>query len=310
MRIAYKVLGILGGFFVAGIVFGMAFSTDDTRGFEEAIAEQGYGYESVLAAIRDKSSSPCVTDGLGVKPVPFGVVISWCDASWFLGMERFLVQLSGPRVSVEDLERYLAIPNGMDANALLREMYRRFSEGQVAKSRDEALDPPGGVSFGVMRDFGEQTVYPEQILADMMLGDIRYVIAGQKNMNIPLVDLPAGTDIEFAGIFAQRDNGPWTVLLDITHSYGVSPESSYLAPNVHEIFFEDGKLYVDILDAGGAGSGEGRLARLRYEEDEIEQWVTWEVVGEMYYVPELYTRAWSWEHINDEGNAEKAWGTD
>lgn len=303
MRIVHKVLGILGGLFILGIVASIALSTDETRGFEEALVGHypGYGYESILSAIRDASSSPCATDGLGVEPVPFGVVISWCDASWLLVADSLLIQLNIPPFSEEDIAHYLSVPNGMDANALLREMYRRFSEGQVAEPRDETLDPPGGVSFGLVRDWGEQTVYPEQVLADMMLGDIRYVIAGQKNMNTPLLDLPAEVTLEFAGIFAQQGNGPWTVLFDITNEYSISPASSYLyvKPNVRELFFEEGGLYVDILDSAGAGSGEGNLLRLQYDEDAVEQYPVWETVGEMYYVPETFTREWSWEHLGD-----------
>lgn len=297
------VLGILGGLLAVGVGAGMFFSTDDTRGFEEAIHKKygGYGYESIMSAFRDKSAAPCATDGFGIQPAPFGVIISWCDASWFLGMDRFLFQLSGPEITDEDAEKYLSTPNNMDANAVLREMHRLFSEGVVPEVRDEVLDPLGGVGFGIARDFGEQTIYPGQVLADMMLGNIRYVIAGQKNMNTPLLDVRADEEIEFAGIFAQQDDGPWQVLLDITDSYNASLASSYVYfhPNVHEIFFEDGELYVDILDAAGAGSGEGSLLRLRYDEDAVEQLVVWEPVGEMYYVPETFTRAWSWEHLED-----------
>ena len=217
------------------------------------------------------------------------------------GNEYVLYQLSGPNIANEDAEEYLAVPNDMSANAILREMHRLFSEGVVPEVRDEALGPPGGGAFGIARDFGEQTVHPGQVLADMMIGDIRYVIAGQKNMNTPLLSMRADDEIEFAGIFASQGNGPWVVLLDITHSYTASSLSSYLyvKPNVLDLFFQDGELYVDILDAGGAGSGEGNLLRLRYDEDAVEQSVVWEPVGEMYYVPETFTRAWSWEHLED-----------
>lgn len=301
-----KVLGALGvllGVLVVGIGAGIFFSTDDTRGFEHAIIGKhlGVGYESIMSAYRDKSSVPCATDGLGVIPVPFGVIVSWCDASWFLGMNTFLYQLSGPDIADEDAVNYLSIPNNMGANALLREMHRLFSEDVVPEARDEALSPPGGGAFGIARDFGEQTVYPGQVLADMTMGDIRYVIAGQKNMNTPLLAMRADEEVEFAGIFASQGNGPWMVLLDITHSYATSPFSSYLYvnPNVLDLFFEDGELYVDILDAAGAGSGEGNLVRLRYDENAVEQFVAWEPVGELYYVPETYTRAWSWDHLQD-----------
>ncbi|MEK9156775.1 MAG: hypothetical protein AAB448_01410 [Patescibacteria group bacterium] len=303
MQKAFTVLGLLGGLLVIGIGVGMLFSTDDTRGFEHAITGRhlGVGYESIMSAYRDKSTVPCATDGLGVNPVPFGVVVSWCDASWFLGMNTFLYQLSGPDITYEDAEKYLAVPNAMSANAILREMHRLFSEGVVPEVRDEALDPSGGVSFGVIRDWGEQTVYPGQVLADMMFGDVRYVIAGQKNMNTPLLDLREYERVEFAGIFAQQDNGPWNVLLDVTETYSKSPASSYLymKPNVLDLFFEDGELYVDILDSAGAGSGEGNLLRLRYDESGVEQFIVWESVGEMYYLPEVFTREWSWEHLED-----------
>lgn len=303
MKKAFTILGILSGFLVVSIGAGMFFSTDDTRGFEHAIMRRhlGVGYELIMSAYRDKSIAPCATDGLGVDPVPFGVIVSWCDVSWFLGMNTFLYQLSGPDIADEDAEKYLAVPNSMDANAVLREMHRLFSEGVVPEVRDEALDPPGGVGFGIARDFGEQTVYPGQVLADMMIGDIRYVIAGQKNMNTPLLDVRVDEEIEFAGILASQSNGPWQVLLDVTNMYSKSPESSYLymKPNVLDLFFEDGELYIDILDSAGAGSGEGNLLRLRYDEDAVEQFVVWEPVGEMYYVPELFTREWSWEHVND-----------
>lgn len=303
MQKTFSTLGVIVALLIVGIGAGMFFSTDDKRGFEEAINKKygGYGYESIMSAFRDKSAVPCATDGFGIQPAPFGVIISWCDASWFLGMDRFLFQLSGPEITDEDAEKYLSIPNSMDANAVLREMHRLFSEGVVPQVRDEALDPPGGVSFGIARDFGEQTVYPGQVLADMMIGDVRYVVVGQKNMNTPLLDVRADEAIEFAGIVAQQEGGPWQVLLDVTNTYSKSPESSYLyvKPNVLDLFFEDGELYVDILDSAGAGSGEGNLLRLRYNEDGIEQFIVWEPFGEMYYVPEVFTRAWSWEHMND-----------
>lgn len=303
MQKTFTILGVIGSLLVMGIGAGMFFSTDNTRGFEEAINKKygGYGYESIMSAFRDKSVAPCATDGLGIQPVPFGVIISWCDASWFLGMDRFLFQLSGPEITDEDAEKYLSIPNNMDANVVLREMHRLFSEGVVPEARDEALDLPGRVSFGVARDWGEQTIYPGQVLADMMIGDVRYVIAGQRNMNTPLLDVRVDEEIEFAGIFASQSNGSWQVLLDVTNMYSKSPESSYLymKPNVLDLFFEDGELYVDILDSAGAGSGEGNLLRLRYDEDAVEQSVVWEPVGEMYYVPETFTREWSWDHLED-----------
>ena len=93
MQKAFTVFGILSGLLLVGIGAGMFFSTDDTREFEHAIMGRhlGVGYESIMSAYRDKSATPCATDGLGVTPAPFGVIVSWCDASWFLGMNTFCI---------------------------------------------------------------------------------------------------------------------------------------------------------------------------------------------------------------------------
>lgn len=280
-------------------------SSDNLLGFETAIQKKYGAYEPMMAYVKDVSAQPCATDGLGISPAPLGKIITWCDVSWYYGFGGMLVQTSGPALDPSMIDRYLSIPNDLHGNTILREIHRQFARGTVP----EDITPPeeSRASFTISRDYGEQTIQVAQIAKVFRLGNAEYMYVSQKNMNTP-VFLNDGERIEFSGLLGRIMGEPyWTPLLDLTDAYRTNSGALLLEkPNVLSIFVSDDILYVDIVDAGGAGSGEGNILRLEFIGDIQDQvaktdaagapWNTiqWHPVSCAYFIPETYVTG-SWD---------------
>lgn len=287
------------------LVVATVLSSDNILGFETAIQKKYGAYEPTLAYVKDLSEQPCATDGLGIAPAPFGRMVTWCDVSWYYGFGAVLIQTSGPAIDPTMIQNYLSVPNDLDGNAILREIRRQFIGG--ATPEDITTSEEFRAAFGVARDYGELAVHSAQITKAFRLGNAEYMYVSQKNMNTP-VFLNDGERIEFAGLLGRMVGETyWTSLLNLTDAYRTNAGDVLLErPNVLSMFTSDDILYVDIVDAGGAGSGEGNILRVEFIGDIQDQvartdapgapWNTiqWHPVSCAYFIPETYVTG-SWD---------------
>lgn len=122
----------------------------------------------------------------------------------------------------------------------------------------------------------------------MQLGDMFFLTVIQPNINYPLRDQKP-VAIKWAGVLVSHDQQKtW-------QKFFILPEPEYkniegtevrLSLNVVGIFLDENKLFVDIADALGAGSGEGNLLRISSSDGGR----TWEKEGCYYFIPENYYR--------------------
>ncbi|KKT70275.1 MAG: hypothetical protein UX09_C0034G0014 [Candidatus Uhrbacteria bacterium GW2011_GWE2_45_35] len=93
MKLKYFVIGLC-------VVFGLLiiraalpwYDTDDTY---QVVVDQHSNEEFLKNDFDNKI--PCISevDGVGVKAVPFGVILESCHASWFVFLNLFLFQIKG-----------------------------------------------------------------------------------------------------------------------------------------------------------------------------------------------------------------------
>jgi len=115
---------------------------------------------------------------------------------------------------------------------------------------------------------------------------IEFAFVLQKNMNVPLLNLPANKETTWGGVIARgAGQDGWTKFLAFENPR--VEEVGTVRANPVGMFVENGKLYVDVADALGAGSGEGQMARFVLGADGK----SWKSGGCWYYVPEKYVAA-------------------
>ncbi len=115
------------------------------------------------------------------------------------------------------------------------------------------------------------------------LGDLLFGFVLQKNMNTPLLDLPAGVETDWGGVMVSGDDGAyWQSFLMYLNPK--TNDGLVIRHNPVGLFVERGQLFVDVADAAGAGSGEGQLTRYVLSND-LKEWI---VEGCYYLVPESY----------------------
>ncbi len=117
------------------------------------------------------------------------------------------------------------------------------------------------------------------------MGDdaVEFAFVLQKNMNVPLLALPAGKETTWGGVIARAAGQTvWTKFL--VYDNPKVEEAGIVRANPVAMFVEDKKLYVDVADALGTGSGEGQMARFVLGDDGK----SWTSGGCWYYVPEKY----------------------
>lgn len=119
-------------------------------------------------------------------------------------------------------------------------------------------------------------VFSGQVGPAFVSGDIVLLVINQRNMNTPVY--PVETAVQWAGVLGSLDGGStwqqyYAVTLSVEHDQ-----------NVTGIFISGEKLYLDIADARGAGSGEGFLTRLASSSGGV----SWTDSGCYYLMPENY----------------------
>ncbi len=121
-------------------------------------------------------------------------------------------------------------------------------------------------------------IQPGQIGPAFSDGKNTYLFIEQPNLNYPLNNIVKDT-ISFAGILHSQDNGKsWRIFFSIPEVIKVSKRPF----NPISIFIKDNRLWVDLVDDNGAGSGEGVMARFSYNE---QKWVKQNCY---YFIPENY----------------------
>lgn len=111
---------------------------------------------------------------------------------------------------------------------------------------------------------------------------VLFLFVLQKNMNVPLLDLPANVETTWGGVLASTDDGAsWQRFLSYENP---KVELGAVRGNPVGMFVDGGTLYVDVADALGAGSGEGNLTRFVLGADGT----AWTSGGCYYYVQERY----------------------
>jgi hypothetical protein len=71
---------------IAAVILILAFIPWDTDDSVAALEKRGKGFSS-------EPSRPCLTDGIGLSNVPFGVTVQMCDVTWFLLFNHFPFQI-------------------------------------------------------------------------------------------------------------------------------------------------------------------------------------------------------------------------
>ncbi|MCK5123274.1 MAG: hypothetical protein KAQ87_03970 [Candidatus Pacebacteria bacterium] len=142
----------------------------------------------------------------------------------------------------------------------------------------------GGKEIEYLTDFKFENlpnyVFPEQKGAIYKLENYIFQFINQRNLNTPLPI--SDNDIKWAGVLYSEDNGSsWSdfFVIDNPTDYNDN-EVKY---NPVGMFMKNNKLYLDISDDRGAGSGEGNLLRYYTEDGEI-----WTRDSCLYLIPELY----------------------
>ena len=130
-------------------------------------------------------------------------------------------------------------------------------------------------------------VDPAQVGSAYRLGtgenSVLFAFVLQKNMNVPLLGLPEGTATAWGGVISSADGGQsWQRFL--SYENPTVENLGTVRANPVGMFVEERRLYVDVADALGAGSGEGQVARFALSEDGT----SWTNGGCWYYVPEIY----------------------
>ena len=142
----------------------------------------------------------------------------------------------------------------------------------------------GGKEIEYFADFKFENlpnyVFPEQKGVTYKLENYIFQFIRQPNLNTPLSI--SSSDIKYKGVLYSKDNGSsWSdfFVIDNPKDYK-GDEVKY---NPVGMFVKNNKLYLDISDDRGAGSGEGNLLRYYTEDGEI-----WTRDSCLYLIPELY----------------------
>jgi hypothetical protein len=126
-------------------------------------------------------------------------------------------------------------------------------------------------------------VLPEQIWSKYSVDGNIYAYVIQNNANY---HIPALTDkvIKWHGVLRSKDNGQsWEKFFTVSNPK--DPDTgNEIKYNPVGGFFENSKMYIDIANDQGAGSGEGQLIRFSTSDDG-EKWVQ---EGCYYFIPERY----------------------
>lgn len=118
-------------------------------------------------------------------------------------------------------------------------------------------------------------VLPDQVRLAFVSGDIVFAIAESS-----LYEVPFDRKIQWVGVLGSVDGGvTWEEFYSI-------PKINNVYHNIAGIFINGRKLYLDITDNNGAGSGEGNLTRLV----STNGGSSWDWSGCYYLTPERYFR--------------------
>ncbi len=135
-----------------------------------------------------------------------------------------------------------------------------------------------------LKDFKFQNlpnyVFPEQKGETYKLENYIFQFIRQPNLNTPLSI--SSSDIKYKGVLYSKNNGSsWSdfFVIDNPKDYNGN-EVKY---NPVGMFMKNNKLYLDISDDRGAGSGEGNLLRYYTKDGKI-----WTRDSCLYLIPELY----------------------
>jgi hypothetical protein len=95
-------------------------------------------------------------------------------------------------------------------------------------------------------------VHRKQIGKYFQLGEVHFALALQGSMNFYLRGLPRDFPLSFVGVLvASSDDPTWRVLLEIEDQYIPSHNNPYY------LWSEGREVFLAVVDALGAGSGEG-----------------------------------------------------
>jgi len=141
-----------------------------------------------------------------------------------------------------------------------------------------------GEKIEYLKDFKFQNlpdyVYPEQKGETYRLRNYVFQFVMQRNLNISLPILD--NDIKWAGVLVSKDNGlSWNDFFVTDNP--IDHKGNEVKYNPVGMFVNNNKLYLDISDDRGAGSGEGNL--LRYYTEDGKTWVREDC---FYLIPENY----------------------
>lgn len=143
-------------------------------------------------------------------------------------------------------------------------------------------------------------VLPEQINTTYSVNGNLYALAFENNVNYHFSELE-GKAIKWHGVLRSQDNGKsWIKFFSITDPDNPDYKGYKLSYNPVGIFSENKKIYVDIANTNGAGSGEGELIRFLSNDGGK----TWQQMECYYFIPEKYYLDYN-DFSNGKANTDK-----
>lgn len=119
------------------------------------------------------------------------------------------------------------------------------------------------------------------------LGDLLFVSVLQPSMDIPFYpnnEADLGPTGSWAGLLVSPHGGTHLHPTALAPWFEVRNEDPTVPHNVVGLFTAKKTLFVDVVDAHGAGSGEGLVTRLSSQDGGK----TWKPVGCFYFIPKAY----------------------
>jgi len=151
---------------------------------------------------------------------------------------------------------------------------------ETQSNKDSIRNLPDDIFPGQIGSFYDSYLYPSTYMVN---GNVyALVLEPSVNYNLPALK---GKEIMWHGVLRSQDNGKtWVKFFSIVDPSDLKNKGQKIKYNPAAVFLEEDKIYVDIVNTLGAGSGEGQLIRFATN----DEGKTWQRNECYYFVPEQY----------------------
>lgn len=134
-----------------------------------------------------------------------------------------------------------------------------LSKVQIEPKRPDTIESEGAIDETPLFEIPEG-IYPNQLQKYYLIDGTYYAVYQKANLNYPIVNSTSRSGI----LYAVEGDSKWKILFEIK-------ELARSKNNPVNFWKENGTLFVIIVDADGAGSGEG-IAKLFESSDKGKSW--------------------------------------